>query len=128
MINELSSTTIKVIGGLLLAMMFAILALVAYSVLKPPIVNKQTIETLVTTAKNTESYVKELRELAYKNRQETNEDNNLFDTRQKEGSKSYQDLYQKYGLTEGGVNAKQVYRDFDYLVDDYRVPIKTDRY
>lgn len=92
---------IKVLGGGMLFLLFAILLLVGYNVLKPPIVNKETIDTLVKTAKSTESYVKELREIAYQNRLETNEDNNLLKNRGSDSGKSYKDLYDKYGPQVG---------------------------
>lgn len=92
---------VKAFGAAMLFIMLAILILVGYNVLKPPIVNKETIDTLVNTAKSTESYVKELREMAYQNRLETNEDNDLLRHRGSEGSKSYKDLYEKYGPQVG---------------------------
>lgn len=95
---------IKAFGAAMLFIMLAILLLVGYNVLKPPIVNKETIDTLVKTAKSTESYVKELREIAYQNRLETNEDNNLLKNRGSESGKTYKDLYEKYGPQVGVVS------------------------
>lgn len=100
---------IKVFGAAMLFLMFAILLLVGYNVLKPPIVNKETIDTLVNTAKSTESYVKELREMAYQNRLETNEDNDLLRHRGSDSGKTYKDLYEKYGPQVGvGSDIKSV--------------------
>lgn len=92
---------IKVLGAVMIVLMFAILLLVGYNVLKPPIVNKETIDTLVKTAQSTETYVKELREMAYQNRLETNSDNDLLKSRGGDAGKSYKDLYEKYGPQVG---------------------------
>lgn len=90
----------KAIGVGLLIAMFAILALVTYSVLKPPIVNKETIDALVKTANSTEQYVKELREMAYQNKLETDKDNSLLDSSGKDREGNYKDLYNKYGIVQ----------------------------
>lgn len=96
--NDLNGAFAKIIGAGVLLLLLAILALVTYSVLKPPIVNRETIDALVKSASSTEAYVKELRELAYQNKLDTEKDNKLLRETgiQREGD--YKDLYNKYGI------------------------------
>ena len=123
--NDGNLKTIKIIMGGILFLLFIILAIVVWFILKPPVVTQATIDSLMTSTKETQQYVKELRDLALRNKQKTQEDNNLFHENDGKRNFSYEELYKKYGINTHATNDQTIMVNTPILFVNDRMQFQT---
>ena len=96
--NDEHIKSVKVLASGIMVLLLLVFLVTAYSLFKKPVVTKSTIDSLVASTELTQQYVKELRDMAYQNKLDTQKDNELLNKEGKDREQNYQDLYDQYDI------------------------------